>query len=54
MPSSMRPPERRSSVAAVIAVIAADRAGIWKIPAPMRIVVVCPAIQPRTVAASEP
>jgi hypothetical protein len=34
IPSSTRPFERLSSVAAVIAVIAGERAGIWKIPAP--------------------
>jgi hypothetical protein len=54
MPSSMRPSLSWSSVAAVIAVIAGDRAGIWKIAEPILIVVVCPAIQPRIVAASEP
>ena len=43
-----------SSVAAVIAVIAGDRAGIWKIPEPSRIRDVFPAIQPSTVAASDP
>jgi len=41
-------------VAAVIAVIAGERAGIWKIADPRRMVVVCPASQPRIVAASEP
>ncbi len=50
----MRPPESWSSVAAVIAVIAALRAGIWKIAEPIRIRSVCPAIQARTVAASDP
>jgi hypothetical protein len=54
MPSSIRPSESWSSVAAVIAVMAGERAGIWKIADPMRILVVCPAIQPRIVAASEP
>ena len=54
MPSSMRPPESWSSVAAVIAVIAAERPGIWKIAEPMLDLVVCPASQPRIVAASEP
>ncbi len=49
-----RPPESWSSVAAVIAVIAADRPGIWKIAAPSRIRVVAWASQPRIVAASEP
>ena len=33
----MRPSESWSIVAAVIAVIAAERAGIWKIPEPRRI-----------------
>ena len=41
-------------MAAVIAVIVALRAGIWKMPAPSRIVVVCPASQASTVAVSEP
>jgi hypothetical protein len=40
MPSSMRPSESWSSVAAVIAVIAAERPGIWKIADPILIVVV--------------
>ena len=54
MPRIMRPSESWSIVAAVIAVIAGERPGIWKIPEPSRIFVVCPASQPRTVAASEP
>jgi hypothetical protein len=43
-----------SRVAAVIAVIAGVRAGIWKTAAPMSMVVVCAAIQDSSVAASEP
>ncbi len=54
IPSSMRPSESWSMVAAVIAVIAALRPGIWKIPEPSLIVVVWPASQERIVAASEP
>ncbi len=54
IPSSMRPPESWSSVAAVIAVIAGERAGIWKIAEPIRMRSVCAAIQPSTVAASDP
>ena len=54
MPSSIRPPESWSSVAAVIAVIAGERPGIWKMAEPILIVVVCPASQPSTVAASDP
>ena len=54
MPSSIRPPQSWSSVAAVIAVIAGERPGIWKIAEPILIVDVCPASQPRIVAASEP
>ena len=50
----MRPSERLSIVAAVIAVIAAERPGIWKIAEPSLIFVVIPASQPRIVAASEP
>ncbi len=50
----IRPLESWSIVAAVIAVIAAERAGIWKIPAPRRILLVCPASQASTVAVSEP
>ena len=54
MPSSIRPSESWSSVAAVIAVIAGERPGIWKIAEPILIFSVCPAIQPRIVAESEP
>ena len=54
IPSSIRPPESWSIVAAVIAVIAGVRAGIWKIAEPSLIVLVRPASQPRTVAASDP
>ena len=54
MPRIMRPSESWSIVAAVIAVIAGERPGIWKIPEPRRILVVCPASQPSTVAVSEP
>ena len=54
MPRIIRPSESWSSVAAVIAVIAGERPGIWKIAEPSRIRVVWPAIQPRIVAASEP
>ena len=50
----MRPFEITSSVAAVIAVIAGVRAGIWKIAEPSLIRSVCPASQASTVAASEP
>ena len=42
MPSSIRPPESWSSVAAVIAVIAGERPGIWKIAEPSLIVVGLP------------
>jgi hypothetical protein len=41
-------------VAAVIAVIAGLRPGIWKMPAPNPIVEVWAASQPSTLAASEP
>ena len=54
MPRIMRPPESWSSVAAVIAVIAAERPGIWKIAEPSRILEVAWASQPRIVAASDP
>ncbi len=54
MPISMRPPESWSSVAAVIAVIAGERAGIWKMPEPSLIRVVCAASQASTVATSDP
>lgn len=53
-PRIMRPSDTRSIVAAVIAVIAALRPGIWKTPAPSRILVVRAASQARIVAASEP
>ncbi len=49
-----RPPESWSMVAAVMAVIAALRAGICRMPAPSLIFVVCPASQASTVAASDP
>ena len=54
IPRIMRPFEMLSSVAAVIAHIAGERPGIWKIAEPMRIRSVCEASQERTVAASEP
>ncbi len=54
MPRFIRPSDSWSSVAAVIAVIAGERAGIWKIAEPSRIFVVCPASQPRIVAPSDP
>jgi hypothetical protein len=54
MPRSTRPFERMSRVAAVIAVIAGVRAGIWKIPDPSLIRLVCDASQARIVAVSEP
>ena len=41
MPSSKRPPESWSSVAAVIAVIAAERPGICMIAVPSRMRSVC-------------
>ena len=50
----MRPFDSWSIVAAVIAVIAAERPGIWKMPDPRRILSVWPASQPSTVAVSEP
>ena len=53
-PSRKRPPERLSRVAAVIAVIAGVRAGIWKMAEPMPIRSVCAATKASTVAASEP
>ena len=49
MPSSTRPPEIWSSVAAVIAVIAGVRPGIWKIADPSLIFSVCPASHASTV-----
>ena len=54
IPRIIRPADSWSIVAAVIAVIAADRPGIWKIADPSRIVDVACASQPRMVAASEP
>ena len=54
MPRRNRPPDRESSVAAVIAQLAGLRPGIWKIAEPMSICVVCAATQDRIVAASEP
>ena len=54
MPRIIRPPESWSSVAAVIAVIAAERPGIWKIAEPSLIRRVACASQPRMVAASDP
>ena len=54
MPSSMRPSESWSRVAAVIAVMVGVRPGIWKMADPILIRVVCPAIQPRIVAESDP
>ena len=53
-PSRNRPPDNVSSVAAVIAVIAGVRAGIWKIALPTSIRSVWAATQASTVAASEP
>ena len=50
----MRPPESWSIVAAVIAVIAALRPGIWKMAEPSLILEVWPASQASTVAASDP
>ena len=41
-------------MAAVIAVIAGERPGIWKIAEPILICSVCAASQASTVAASEP
>ena len=53
-PSSSRPPESWSSVAAVIAVIAGVRAGICMIAVPIPICSVVAAIQEATVTASAP
>ncbi len=53
-PSRNRPPESVSRVAAVMAVFAGVRAGIWKTAEPTSICSVCAAIQVSTVAASEP
>ena len=49
-----RPPDKVSSVAAVIAVIAGERPGICITADPSRIRVVCPASHDSTVAESEP
>ena len=54
IPSSIRPSESWSIVAAVIAVMAAERPGIWKIAEPSLIFSVAWASQARIVAASEP
>ena len=54
MPSRIRPSDSWSSVAAVIAVMAGLRAGIWKIADPRLIFSVPAASQPRMVAASDP
>ena len=54
IPSSIRPPDSSSIVAAVIAVIAALRPGIWKIADPSLILLVPAASQASTVAASDP
>ena len=54
IPSIIRPPESWSIVAAVMAVIAGVRPGIWKIAEPSRMRLVCAASQASTVAASEP
>ena len=54
IPSSIRPPESWSSVAAVMAVIAGERPGIWKIAEPILMRSVCAASQASTVAASDP
>ena len=53
-PSTIRPPDRTSIVAAVIAVIVGVRAGIWQIADPSLIVLVCPASQASTEGASDP
>ena len=54
MPSSIRPSEMLSRVAAVIAVIAGVRPGIWKIAEPILIRSVWAASHASTVAVSEP
>ena len=54
MPSSIRPSDSWSMVAAVMAVMAALRPGIWKIAEPSLTRSVRPAIHARMVAASEP
>ena len=53
-PSTNLPPEMLSSVAAVMAVIAGVRAGIWKMPEATFALMVFAAIHASTVAASEP
>ena len=53
-PSLMRPFESWSIVTAVMAVIAGDLPGIWKIAEPSRILSVWPASHASTVAASLP
>ena len=53
-PSRKRPPESRSSVAAVIAVFAGVRPGICMIALPILSLVVVAASQERTVTASVP
>ena len=53
-PSRNRPPESVSRVAAVMAVIAGVRAGIWRTALPTSIREVRAAIQESTVTASEP
>ena len=53
-PSRNRPPDKVSSVAAVIAVIVGVRAGICMIPLPTSMVRVLAATQVSTVTTSEP
>ena len=53
-PSRNRPPEIVSMVAAVIAVMAGERAGICMTADPTSIRSVCPAIQDRMLGESEP
>src|SRR5690606_29377998 len=53
-PSRNLPPDNESSVAAVIAVIAGVRAGIWSTALPTSIREVCAAIHDSTVGASDP
>ncbi len=54
MPSRNRPPDSASSDAAVIAVIAGDRAGICMIPEPTSMRSVFEATQVSTVTTSDP
>ena len=54
MPSSMRPLGELVDRRRRHRRHGGERPGIWKIAEPSRIFVVCPASQPRTVAASEP